>query len=386
MAQISNAQPSSRMVWLDALRLLAGLSMVGLHASSDISGQPFPEFEPVERIGPVLFRAIVYTARTELFLIISLFLLTMSLDRRDRSYVQTVQEQARRLLVPFAFWALFYAFYRLLKASYFGYDAAILDQLQNPMNWMAYFTLGSVQYHMHFLPTLFGLVLFFPLYKIAVRTPAFGLVILICLFAKREIDGWIWSQLREIEGFEFLVRGVKLMTYAGYGIVAASFYGLLKSGVSNDRLRDYGKLAILIGVLLFGLKLVYSHKVVLSGNWEYNYDPAFWADFLMPVVLFMAALGFRDAPWPDVISKIAPYSFGIYLVHPALLDVAEIYLWDKGFSPSLYVALKVAFGLVATSLVVYFISKFRFLAWTVGLGPLPNLRFLTPSLRLTKRD
>ena len=169
--------PKNRMVWLDCLRLIAGVSMVGLHASSDTSGQPFSDFEVGERVFPVLFRAMVYTARTELFLIISLFLLTMSLDKRSRGYGATIKEQARRLLLPFAFWVVFFAFYRLMKASHFGYQDAIWQQLADPFQWLNYFMLGSVQYHMHFLPTLFGLVLMYPLYRIAVDRPMIGLVV-----------------------------------------------------------------------------------------------------------------------------------------------------------------------------------------------------------------
>ena len=70
-----SGQTSTRQTWIDALRLTAGLSMVGLHATADATGQPFPDAELAERVAPMLLRAVLYTARTELFLIISLFLL-----------------------------------------------------------------------------------------------------------------------------------------------------------------------------------------------------------------------------------------------------------------------------------------------------------------------
>jgi surface polysaccharide O-acyltransferase-like enzyme len=363
----------SRMVWLDCLRLLAGVSMVGLHASSDTGGQPFPEFETAERIGPVLFRAVVYTARTELFLIISLFLLTMSLDARHRSYGATIKEQARRLLLPFAFWVVFFAFYRLVKAGHFGYEDAIWRQLGDPMQWMSYFALGSVQYHMHFLPTLFGLVLIYPLYRVAVDNPMFSLVVLLCLFTKREVDIWIWSNLRDMGGFDYLVRGVKLLTYAGYGIVAAGFYGMMKRGFTDKALRGMFFIALYLGAMMFMIKLVYSHKVILSGNWQYNYDPAYWADFLMPILLFAIFMGAKNANWPPVISKWAPYSFGIYLVHPIFLDVLELAFWPMGLSPSSYVALKTVGGIAASTVFVVVLSRIKLLAWTVGMGKFPRL-------------
>ena len=326
-----------------------------------------------ERIGPVLFRAVVYTARTELFLIISLFLLTMSLDGRKRSYGATIKEQARRLLLPFAFWVVFFAFYRLVKAGHFGYEDAIWQQLSDPMQWMRYFVLGSVQYHMHFLPTLFGLVLMYPLYRIAVDNPMFSLVVLLCLFTKREVDIWIWSNLRDVVGFEYLVRGVKLLTYAGYGIVAAGFYGLIKRGLSHKELRGLFFVSLYLGVMMFMIKLVYSHKVILSGSLQYNYNPAYWADFLMPILLFAIFLGAKNANWPPIISTWAPYSFGIYLVHPIFLDGLELALWQMELSPSLYVALKTTGGIAGATVFVIILSRIKILAWTVGMGSFPRL-------------
>ena len=195
---------SRRATWIDALRLSAGVSMVGLHASSDATSQPFAAWEPIERIGPVLFRTVVYMARTELFIIVSLFLLIMALERRPRGYGETVIEQARRLMVPFAFWVVFYAFFRLGKAYYFGYQDAIWAQLADPVAWLGYFVLGDVSYHMHFLPTLFPLVFFYPLYRLAIRFPAMGLGILLCLALKREVDVWLWSTHKDMEGFMYL--------------------------------------------------------------------------------------------------------------------------------------------------------------------------------------
>ena len=96
-----------RLVWLDALRLAAGLSMVGLHSTADSSGLPWVDYSLAERTGPILLRAVLYTARTEPFLMISVFLLLMALDRRPATYRQTIPVQVRRLLVPFALRTVF---------------------------------------------------------------------------------------------------------------------------------------------------------------------------------------------------------------------------------------------------------------------------------------
>jgi surface polysaccharide O-acyltransferase-like enzyme len=371
---------SGRMVWLDSLRLIAGCSIVGLHASSDPNGLPFPEFETAQRVVPVIFRAIVYVARTELFLMISLFLLCMSLDKRPRSYGATIREQARRLLVPFLFWTVFYAFYRLIKANYFGYEDAIWAELATGWQWARYMLLGSVQYHMHFLPTLFGLILMYPLFLFGVRNPWLGLLVILCLFVKREADVWMWANLQGMDGFPYLVRAVKILTYGGYGMVAGSFLGLIKQKMTKERLQEWLFFAMISGVLLFGIKLIYSYKVVVSGNWQYNYTPAFWADFLMPIVLFLACMAAALKHWPAVISRLAPFSFGIYLIHPVFLDGLEIFLWNSDVNPATYVLTKFLGALAATSISVWLIGKIPLFAWTVGLGPLPFIRKGKPRL------
>lgn len=201
-----------RLTWLDALRLIAGVSMVGLHASADSSGQPFVAFDPEERLAPLLLRAVIYTARTELFLVISIFLLLMALDRRPRSYGETMAEQGRRLLVPFAFWTVFYAFYSLIKANHFGYEHVLWENLRQVSTWVDFFLLGSSKYHMHFLPTLFGLVLFFPLFRIARDHVWLGVAVLACLVMKRELDVFLWSTFAGEAWFDYVLRGVKILT------------------------------------------------------------------------------------------------------------------------------------------------------------------------------
>ncbi len=362
---------SGRMMWLDFLRLAAGFSIIGMHASSDPNGLPFPDFDTAQRVAPALFRAVVYIARSELFWIISLFLLCLSLEQRPRSYGTMVRQQAKRLLLPFVFWVFFYAYYRLIKAHYFGYDAAIWAELSSGWSWLRYFILGSVQYHMHFLPTLFGLALMVPLFLYAVRNPWLGLLVFLCLFVKREADVWMWANLRDMDGFPYLVRAVKILTYGGYGMVAGSFLGLCKQGMDQKRLKDWLVFALISSVLLFSIKLIYTYKVIMAGNWQYNYTPAFWADFLMPILLFLICMSAGLARWPTFISKIGKYSFGLFLMHPIFLDGLEILMANPTLSPGAYVLIKFSAALTMTALAVWIVSKIPLLAWTIGLGDLP---------------
>ena len=93
----------------------------------------------------------------------------------------------------------------------------------------------------------------------------------------------------------------------------------------------------------------------------------------MPVFLFAMFMGAQNAKWPAIISTWAPYSFGIYLVHPIFLDLLEMMLWPMALSPSLFVAFKTAGGIAGATTLVVVLSRIKLLAWTVGLGALPRL-------------
>lgn len=362
-----------RETWIDALRLLAGLSMVGLHATADASGQPFPDVDPADRVAPMLLRAVLYTARTELFLMISVFLLLMALQARPRSYVGVVREQARRLLVPFLFWTVFYALYGLIKANAFGYFAHELSRMTDPVAWVGFLTLGNVKYHMHFIPTLFGLVLMFPLFRVAQTQPLAGLAIFACLLIKRELDAFIYPNFWGTDALPYLVRIAKVLTYAGYGLAAASLLGIWQRSDPKQRQQWFG-LLFLLGMLLFTIKLISSYKTIQSGQWAFDYTPGYWADFLMPVVLMAACMCLGHKAWPAILSRLAKFSFGIYLCHPIFLDMAEIALSGQSLSPFALILGKIAWTLPMTALFVWGLSLIPLVAWTIGLGPLPHLR------------
>ncbi|MCX7560513.1 acyltransferase [Sulfitobacter sp. F26204] len=362
---------SKRMIWLDALRLVAGVSMIGLHATADATGQPFIAWSPEDRIAPMLLRAVIYIARTELFIIIALFLLLLGLDRRPRSYGEVIAEQARRLLLPFAFWTLFYALFNLIKASAFGYLPTLVSGLTDPATWARWLLLGEVKYHMHFIPTLFCVLLFFPVYRSAMRQPALALLVIAALAAKHELDVFIWSTFHGDPILPWLIRAVKVFTYVGYGMVAGGMVMLWRE------VRPQTRMVLLPGLLwggalLFMIKLAATWITVTSGRWPHSFVPGFWADFLMPVVLFMLCLCLSDRGWPAVISRMAPYSFGIYLCHPIFLDMAEIALVGTEFLPITQVLFKIGVAVVGTSLLVVVLRRLPALAWTVGLGPLPD--------------
>lgn len=360
----------ARLEWIDALRLVAGLSMVGLHATADASGQPFVTALPEERIIPMMLRAVLYIARTELFLIISIFLLLMAQHRSGRGYAATIALQALRLLLPFLFWTVFYAVFNLIKAGHFGYLDAVLAELGTPVKWVGFLLLGDVKYHMHFIPTLFALVLLFPLYRAAYRWPVLGALILICLMFKRQADLFVYAQFWGDDALPYLVRAIKIASYTGYGMVAAACLALWQRDAPRLIAPWYFALGA-VAIVLLQAKWNATWQTIETGRWPYDHTAGYWADFLMPVLLFALCMCLARQGWAPRIGRYARYSFGIYLCHPIFLDLAEILLAGSTWTPAIIVLTKVAIALPCACLLTLGLARSRHLGWSVGLGPLP---------------
>ncbi|MEM8980607.1 MAG: acyltransferase family protein, partial [Pseudomonadota bacterium] len=214
------------MDWLDALRVAAGLSMVGLHATSDPNGQAWPAYDLDQRVFPILLRTVLYFARTELFIIISLFLLIISLENKPISYRKTTLKISKKLIPLYLFWSIFFIFFSLIKASYFGYLENYTEKLSDPIFIARIIFLGEGKYHLHFIPTLFIIVLAFPIFKIAYKRPAFALCAIPLLCSKQYLDEYVWKYLWDHPALPWAVRSIKVTIYCSYGFFAAAMAGI----------------------------------------------------------------------------------------------------------------------------------------------------------------
>ena len=364
-----------RMIWFDANRVMAAFGVVMIHSTTDFAGQPFADADAGERLTPVLLRSLGEFSGSEMFFLFSLFLMALRVDRKMPSYRTAIAQQARALLVPFTFWVIFYAFYRLLKADAFYYYDYIWDQVTTPTNWIGYFVLGDVQYHLHFLPTLFALFLFFPLMRGATRYPVLGLTLFVTLGIMNNTQNYIWGLGLDPEIRDYIIRAIKIFGYVGYGFAAFALYGLWKDGIPRGESRLLRRGGFYFAALGYIATIPFFAFAVENGSWGIRSGWDFYGHFLMPICIFLIFLGGQYLEWSPNWSKLAKYTFGVYLVHPAVIDVYDITLFtsglSKGMSPGAIVILKFCFALPASFAVAWGISKISFMAWTIGLGPTP---------------
>lgn len=364
-----------RLLWFDSNRVFAALGVVLIHSSTDFAGQPFAAAEPSERLIPVFLRSLGEFSGSEMFFMFSLFLMAMRVDKKMPAYGTAIGQQAERLLTPFVFWVVFYAFFRLIKADAFGYAPYIWDQLSDPKNWAGYLILGKSQYHMHFLPTLFALFLFYPVMRVATRYPVFGLGLLITLGVMNSAQAFVWSLNLDPSVRDYIVRALKIFGYVGYGLAAFAIYGLWKDGIPRGESRLIRRVAFYFTGLAYIATIPFYAVAYETGSWGIRGGWDFYGHFLMPVFVFLIFLGGQYLHWSKRWSFFAQFTFGVYLVHPLVIDLIDVFLFKTGLSQlmapwaivvSRYcLAVPMSFGLA------YCISKVRLVAWTIGLGPTP---------------
>jgi len=372
VTELSGGKPL-RLTWIDALRVYAALGVVLIHTTTDFAGQPFEEATPGERVGPAVLRVVGELSGSELFFLFSLFLLAWKLDRRDMSWSTSALDQAKRLLIPFLAWTVFYAFFRLCKATEFNYSAAILAELSQVKSWVQYLVLGSAQYQLHFLPEFFLISLFVPLIRSGARYPLAGFFLVPALFVMNDVQGWLWGNIQDPNLRDYLLRAVKILCYTGYGLAAFALFGVWKRQLDKPASEAIARLAILSSIILFTGTLTYAGMLVAKGNWGIRPPTAFYAHFLMPVAVFSIFLGLQYWPWSPMYSRLARFSFGLYLVHPIFIDAIDIALHRSGLAldPTVMVVGKFTVAATLSFAFSVLIGRFAATAWLIGLGPVP---------------
>lgn len=362
---------STRMYWLDGARLAAAFCIIGIHSSADQAGQAFADALPGERVFPVMLRTVSEIASTEYFIMVSLFLLAVRMSKNELPYFSNVKQQVRRLLVPFLVWTVFYAFFRLYKAHHLGYTESMWSEITQWQNWVYYLTLGWSNYHMHFLPTLFVLILFYPIYKLAIRAPVIGLVVLPLIYLNSMFGGFIWRTFDDIMIIESWMRVAKLLTYTGYGFAAYALYGIWLSGLDKKTTKSIFGFAMLALVIGFLIRLIHAQEIIQTGNFGIRRGAVYMGHFLFPCFMVMAFMGSQYFRWPDKLSQWSKYSFGMYLMHPAFLYMIEVVLHGNTLSPTSLVLVKFTFAVTMSLCTAVAFGRSRWLAWTIGLGKIP---------------
>lgn len=242
-------------------------------------------------------------------------------------------------------------------------------------NWVSYFVLGKSQYHMHFLPTLFCLFLFYPVMRLATRFPMLGLTLFATLGAMNAAQGYIWSLDMDPLLRDYVIRFIKIFGYVGYSFAAFALYGLWNDGIPRGESKLIRRGSFYFAAMAYLATLPYYGNAIVSGSWGYRSGWDFYGHFLMPVFMLLIFMGGQYREWSPIWSKGARYTLVVYLIHPMVIDLYDIAVVKLGISgamdPWMIVTTRYAFALPMAFVTAIALSRFKPLAWTIGLGPTP---------------
>ncbi len=131
--------------------------------------------------------------------------------------------------------------------------------------------------------------------------------------------------------------------------------------------------ALYLVLLAYLATLPFYGGALLTGSFPVRAGWDYYGHFLMPLLVFCAFLGSQYSDWSPRWSVMARYTFGVYLVHPAVIDLFDIALIkaDLAPSPALLVVTRFAVGAAAAFGLAVAIGRLPAVAWTIGLGPTP---------------
>lgn len=148
----------------------------------------------------------------------------------------------------------------------------------------------------------------------------------------------------------------------------------------------FGLLAVSI---FFIIKLTHAALSIEAGSYVPKMGAIYYAHNLLPIGVILLFLGTQHFNWPEKISDFSKFTFGTYLMHPAVIDIIDIFLKGVELAPYQLVLFKYTLTLSVVLALSIIISKIPFLAWTIGLGPLPFTNRTSKKLtskKLTSKD
>lgn len=331
---------TNHIIYLDYLRSFAIIAVVLLHSISDYIISPSLYGTRSWYIN-IILNAIVRTGVPVFFMISGYLILSSNLTGNFSLFYK---KRLLRILVPLMVWNLLY----------YVYDCLIGNLSPNFLSFCGFIANIGTKYHLWYLYTILGLYLFAPFLKIIVdncNNKQIFLLLGIMMLSTSVIP---------FVNFIFSVN-IYLFDPLFNGYIGCFLLGYIL-GKINFSSKSIWIINILAGIS-FVLSVLYNHicsskdGINLVMNSGYNI-----CHFIIASAIFIDAkyLVSGNSPLNKPVSFVSKMSFGIYLVHPLILDLTKKHIMIS-LSPvfsSLYMFIVVFFVSMILSVIYYRVNKY----------------------------
>lgn len=292
--------PKVREFWLDRLRVLATLAVVGTHVAVFAGTASESRGTPGWWLGAILFGSVRWCV--PVWVMISGALLLSGSDKQSIS--QFYQRRISRILVPLLGWSVVYSLWTFLRSHLKGEPLPWMHQLLATLDGRAY-------YQLWFLLPLLMLYLATPFLRMIVRESTDRQVLGVSVV--------IWGYF--LIGF---VHGLLNQRVSGLNMEGfIPFLSLFLLGYVLRRRKTTlaaGALAATFGILsILGIGL---WGKATSVAWQQFFNTGLNPlNLIASAALFVFVRKYWARKLSDWESDFAQASLGVYLVHPLVLDV-----------------------------------------------------------------
>lgn len=313
--------------------------------------------------------AILHYTR-ESFMALTGFVLTYSLFGKSNRWTSVWSKRYKLVLFPYLIWSA--AYILLLKGGYPGFVPFIETYGRDLLD-------GGAWFHLYYLLITMQFYLILPLFlwlmKLAKKHPVWVVLVAVAFqMALMAYDQYARGAI--VSGFINHYAGDEVWTYTAYfvlGGVAAVHWQEVRQWLQQHLATIVWWSLAAAGIMWvqFFLQTYWGHDMLLADS---VIQPAMVPWALMSIVL-LAAIGVRyenarvriPGRW-SIVKLIADLSFGIYLVHPMLLQYWTDLLAHFGFyHPSFYLdAITVALLVSASMVLMLLIGMTPFSPWIIG--------------------
>lgn len=290
---------TDRLDRLDAARWIAAFAVVMLHSAA----QPVSDagaFGSTDWLAANLYDSAVRWCVPVFVMVSGALLLDSSRPQDARGFYQ---KRAMRICAPLVFWTLFYLCWRTLLD---WWDDGRIDV----SFWPRKIAEGAPYYHLWYLYMIVGLYLFAPGVRALYQRsqPAARRLWVSAVLGIAILDA-LYRQAADVGPGFFLTW---FLPYLGYFLAGRMIYE--------------GELRVPQPALMLALSVFATAWGVytLSESGQLN---LYFYDYFSITVPFMSLAAFQlilDTPRLPTLSALAPLTFGVYLIHPLFLDLADL--------------------------------------------------------------
>jgi hypothetical protein len=285
-------------------RLIAASSVVLVHCAYP-SGHPQLAYfsSGVQKVESLIFFLLV-AFPVNVFIVLSFLNIAPRLEAGASEKI-IFWSLARKLIPIQLFWGLFY----LLMGAYFR------GGVLSPQSIFEGVILGTAASHLYFIPLLLALTAAVPLWNRLTKNcqlawaSVFGLWVISCLAEVCLGRETVWQ--RQITGF------VGLTPFALAGIaLAKGWKGIAPSATNARKISQLSGLIIIFSMIALSLAWLYAEYLSAGDVVTSNLVRLFRIIYALGIPIWILSWSKSVPGW---MVRLAPYTLGIYLVHPVFV-------------------------------------------------------------------